>query len=76
MILLESKFLDYLFDANHIIEYGGLLLILAIVYIETGFSLGFVLPGGDYTLFAAGIFCGTHYLDILLFWLITLLITA
>ena len=76
MILLESNFWNYLFDAHHIIEFGGLLLILAIIYIETGFFLGFVLPGGDYMLFAAGIFCGTHYLDIPLFWLVMLLITA
>jgi hypothetical protein len=44
MILSESSFWNYLFDAHHIIEYGGLLLILAIIYIETGFFLGFVLP--------------------------------
>ena len=76
MILSESSFWNYLFDTHHIIEYGGLLLILAIIYIETGFFLGFVLPGGDYMLFAAGIFCGTHYLDIPLFLLVLLLITA
>lgn len=63
-------------DTHHIIEFGGLLLLLAIIYIETGFFLGFVLPGGDYMLFVAGIFCGSHYLDIPLFWLITLLILA
>ena len=76
MILSESSFWNYLFDTHHIIEFGGIFLILAIIYIETGFFLGFVLPGGDYMLFAAGIFCGTHYLDIPLFWLVLLLITA
>jgi membrane-associated protein len=45
MILSESNFWNNLFDAHHIIEYGGLFLILAIIYIETGFFLGFVLPG-------------------------------
>ena len=64
MILLESDFGKFIFDAHHIIEYGGLILILAIVYIETGFFLGFVLPGGDYLLFAVGMFSGTQYLDI------------
>ena len=64
MILLDSNFWNYLFDTHHIIEFGGLFLILAIIYVETGFFLGFVLPGGDYMLFAAGIFCGTHYLEI------------
>jgi membrane-associated protein len=50
--------------------------LLAIIYVETGFFLGFVLPGGDYMLFAAGIFCGTQYLDVPLFLLVSLLIIA
>jgi membrane-associated protein len=65
-----------IFDTHHIIEYGGLLLLLAIIYIETGFFLGFVLPGGDYMLFVAGILCGSQSLDIPLFWLVFLLILA
>ncbi len=64
MIILESSLWSNIFNAHKIIEYGGLLLVLAIIYIETGFFLGFVLPGGDYMLFAAGIFCGSHYLEI------------
>jgi membrane-associated protein len=75
MILLNADFWSY-FDAHHIIEWGGLLLVLAIIYVETGFFLGFVIPGGDYMLFATGIFCGTLYLDIPLFWLVLLLIAA
>lgn len=61
MIDLQSNFANFVFDAHYIIEYGGLILILAIIYIETGFFLGFVLPGGDYLLFATGMFSGTHY---------------
>jgi membrane-associated protein len=76
MILMESNFWDLIFDPHHIIEYGGLILILAIVYIETGFFLGFVLPGGDYLLFAAGMFCGTQYLELPLAVLLLLLIIA
>lgn len=75
MNLLEIT-LGNFFNAHHIIEWGGLLLILAIVYIETGFFLGFILPGGDYLLFAAGMFCGTHYLEIPLALLLLLLVTA
>jgi len=75
MILLASDFWSF-FDAHHIIEWGGLFLVLAIIYIETGFFLGFVLPGGDYLLFATGIFSGTHYLDIPLIWLVLLLVVA
>lgn len=64
------------FDAHHIIEWGGLLLVIGIIYVETGFFLGFVLPGGDYMLFATGIFCGTHFLDIPLIWLVVLLVAT
>jgi membrane-associated protein len=73
---MDSSFQNFLTDPHHIIEYGGLILILAIVYVETGFFLGFVLPGGDYLLFAAGMFCGTHYLEIPLPLLLILLITT
>jgi len=76
MILLDSNLSDFVFDTHKIIEYGGLILLLAIVYVETGFFLGFVLPGGDYLLFAAGMFCGTQYLEIPLPLLLLLLIIA
>lgn len=73
---MEGNFWNFIFDTHHLIEYGGLILILAIVYIETGFFLGFVLPGGDYLLFAAGMFCGTQYLELPLPWLVAVLILA
>lgn len=76
MILLDSNFWNFIFDTHHIIEFGGLILILAIVYIETGFFLGFVLPGGDYLLFAAGMFCGTQFLELPLALLLLLLVIA
>lgn len=76
MIFLESNFWESAFNAHHIIEFGGLFLVLLIIYVETGFFLGFILPGGDYMLFTAGILCGTHYLDIPLYLLIILLIAA
>lgn len=63
-------------EPHTIIETGGLILLLVIVYIETGFFLGFVLPGGDYLLFAAGLFCGSHFLDIPLAVLMISLIAA
>ena len=76
MILLDTNFWKFLFDTQHLIEYGGLFLILAIIYLETGFLLGLVLPGGDYMLFTAGMFCGTAFVDIPIFWLVTLLVLA
>lgn len=51
-------------DPALLIEYGGILIILIIIYLETGFFLGLVLPGGDYLVFTAGLLCGTHYLDV------------
>lgn len=64
------------FDAHHLIETGGIILLMVIIFLETGFFLGFVLPGGDYLLFAAGIFCGSHYLDLPVLWLVLLLVVA
>lgn len=74
--MTESNVWSLLFDAHKIIEIGGILLILLIIYLETGFFLGLVLPGGDYLLFATGLFCGSHYLDIPLLWLLLLMIAA
>jgi membrane-associated protein len=76
MILLDTNFWKIIFDTEHLIEYGGIFLILAIIYLETGFLLGLVLPGGDYMLFTAGMFCGTASVDIPIFWLVTLLIAV
>lgn len=73
---MDQQIWSFISDPHLIIEYGGLILILAIVYVETGFFLGFVLPGGDYLLFAAGMFCGTHFLEIPLPLLLTLMVTA
>jgi membrane-associated protein len=75
MNLLEVTFGTF-FNTHEIIEWGGLFIVLAIIYIETGFFLGLILPGGDYMLFATGIFCGTNFIDIPLFWVVLLLITA
>lgn len=76
MFALDSNFWNMIFDTQKIIEVGGLLLLLGIIYIETGFLLGLVLPGGDYMLFTAGLFCGSEYLEIPIFWLVALLILA
>ena len=42
MILAESSFLQTLFNAHELSMVGGLLLLLASIYVETGFFLGFV----------------------------------
>ena len=67
---------DLFSNTDEIIKVGGLLLILLMIYLETGFFLGLVLPGGDYMLFATGVFCGSDFLDLSLFVLISLIIIA
>jgi len=50
-------------DVNHIIQTGGLLAILLIIFAETGLLLGFFLPG-DTLLIAAGIFASQDKLPL------------
>lgn len=51
-----------LFQPRHIIEYGGLILLLTVVFIENGLFFGFFLPG-DSLMFAAGLLCATGVLN-------------
>jgi membrane-associated protein len=67
--LLES------INPENIIQYGGLGLLLLIIFAETGVFFGFFLPG-DSLLFVAGLLCDTEYLDTNVTLLIVLLIIA
>lgn len=60
---LLTGFLHQLHDVQHIIQWGGLAVICAIVFIETGLLVGFFLPG-DSLLFTAGVFAAAGYLDL------------
>jgi membrane-associated protein len=51
-----------MFDVNHIIQAGGLLLIAAIIFGESGMFIGFFFPG-DTLLLAAGVFIATGKLS-------------
>ena len=66
---------DLFSNADEIIKVGGLLLVLLMIYLETAVFLGMILPGGDYMLFATGIFCGSDFFN-LPYLLIILLIVA
>ena len=55
---------DLFSNADEIIKVGGLLLVMLMIYLETAVFLGMVLPGGDYMLFATGIFCGSNFFDL------------
>ncbi len=78
MLLLSflSDYQEFVSDPAHLIRIGGLLLLLVIIYIETGFLIGMFLPGGDYTLFTAGFLCGSLILDVHYFILFPLLALA
>lgn len=64
-----SDFFSLLLDSQKLIHYGGLTLLLIIIFIETGFIFGFFFPG-DTLLFTAGLLCGTNVLDINIFFLL------
>jgi len=49
-------FLKQLTDPNSIIEYGGVWLLLLVIFAETGLLIGFFLPG-DNLILLAGILC-------------------
>ncbi len=51
----------FLYDVQGLIEWGGTLLVCVIVFIETGFFVGFFLPG-DSLLVTAGIFAAAGHL--------------
>jgi len=61
--------LHKIYDVEGIIRWGGLLMLVAIVFAETGLMIGFFLPG-DSLLVTAGIFAAAGHLDIvgLLLW--------
>jgi len=67
---------DYFANADDIIRIGGLLLVLLLIYLETGVFLGMFLPGGDYMLFATGVFCATNFFNLSLCQVIVVIIIA
>lgn len=60
-----------MFNIEHILETGGLLLIGLIIFAESGLLVGFILPG-DSLLFTAGFFAGQGKLP--LWWLLATII--
>lgn len=67
---------DYFANADDIIRVGGLLLVLLLIFLETGVFLGMFLPGGDYMLFATGIFCGTNFFKLSYFLMLLCIVVA
>jgi membrane-associated protein len=69
------EFLKQLVNPESIIQYGGLYLLLFVVFAETGLFVGFFLPG-DSLLFTAGLLCSTGILVVNPFLLVLLIISA
>jgi membrane-associated protein len=69
------EFLKQLVNPESIIQYGGLYLLLFVVFAETGLFVGFFLPG-DSLLFTAGLLCSTGILAMNPFLLVLLIIIA
>jgi len=69
MIEWVGNLLHQIYDVEGLIQWGGLLMLVAIVFAETGLMVGFFLPG-DSLLVTAGIFAAAGHLDIvaLLLW--------
>ena len=63
MIGSLEHLLHFLFNVKGLIEWGGTLLVCVIVLIETGFFVGFFLPG-DSLLVTAGVFAASGQLHI------------
>jgi len=70
-------FLKQLTDPNSIIEYGGLWLMLFVIFAETGLFVGFFLPG-DNLILLAGILCKARpdLMHVSYFMLVFLMATA
>lgn len=69
MIDLLKHLMERLYDIRGLIEWGGTLLVCAIVFVETGMFVGFFLPG-DSLLVTAGVFAGAGQLK--LAWLLSM----
>jgi membrane-associated protein len=63
MIASLEHLLHFLFNVKGLIEWGGTVLVCIIVFVETGFFVGFFLPG-DSLLVTAGVFAASGQLHI------------
>jgi membrane-associated protein len=53
-----KEFFEILINSEKLIHYGGLTLLLIVIFAETGLIIGFIFPG-DALLFTAGLLCGS-----------------
>jgi membrane-associated protein len=53
-----KDFFEIVLSSEKLIRYGGLALLLIVIFAETGLVIGFIFPG-DALLFTAGLLCGS-----------------
>lgn len=63
------EFFRVLVNSEQLIHYGGLALLLLVIFAETGLFFGFIFPG-DALLVTAGIFCGSDDLSVNIYLLV------
>lgn len=68
----ESYYLFY--TPENLIRLGGVIIILSLVFVETGLLLGLILPGGETLIFTAGLLSGVNVLSINFFLLLILMV--
>ena len=64
-----NELFDILLNSEKLIAYGGLTLLLIIIFAETGLFFGFIFPG-DALLLTAGLLCSTEIFDVNIFLLL------
>ena len=64
-----KELFDILLNSEKLIAYGGLTLLLIIIFAETGLFFGFIFPG-DALLLTAGLLCSTENFDVNIFLLL------
>jgi membrane-associated protein len=69
----KAATLEAMFNVDHIIQVGGLLLIAALIFGESGMFIGFFFPG-DTLLLSAGIFAAQGKLPLV--WTILVIVLA
>jgi len=72
MIALLQNLAHQLYDVEGIIRWGGLLMLVVIIFAETGLMVGFFLPG-DSLLVTAGVFSAAGHLQL---WTLLTVVTA
>lgn len=69
------EYLHNLTDANSILSNGGFIVLIIVIYAETGLFFGFFLPG-DYLLFLAGLLTAAGIIQVPIYLLVPSLILA